>query len=333
MDKFKLAMVAVDESLGQIPEWVQSELNENNIEWAYEECTTREELSSFASDADLVWVHGGSKVVTADSIKDLKNCGAIIRAGSGTDNIPVAEATELGIVVAHTPDATREEVSDHTIGLILAVVRQIGLQDRAIHNGNWDLDSNRPRCQMQGQTLGLIGFGNIARIVVRKLNGFEMNFIVYDKFVSAEAIDAAGAKAKSLDEVMAQSDIVSIHCPWSPDTFHLIGEHELRLMKSSGILINTSRGKVIDEAALIKALCEGWFEAAGLDVLYEEPPHPDNPLLKMDNVVLTPHNAGTSNVSHENFWRYSLDTAIAFSQGHWPRYYVNHDVKPRWQLT
>lgn len=333
MDQFKVAIVAVNESLGEIPEWIQAGLNENNLEWAYQECTTREELSGFASDADLVWVHGGSKVVTEDSINDLKRCGAIIRAGSGTDNIPVEAATKLGIVVAHTPEATREEVSDHTVGLLLNVVRQISFQDRAIHNGVWKLDSGRPLCQMRGQTLGLIGFGNIARNVIRKLSGFEMNFIVYDKYVSSDKIQAVGAKAKSLDEVMMQSDFVSIHCPWTPETFHLIGERELRLMKPSAILINTARGKIIEERALIKALEEGWFDAAGLDVLDEEPPHPDNPLLKMDNVVLTPHTAGGSSVSQDNFWRYSLDAAIAFSQGHWPRSYVNHDVKPRWNLT
>ena len=208
MDRFKVAIVAVSETLGEIPEWIQAGLNENNLDWAYQECTTREELSGFASDADLIWVHGGSKVVTEDSINDLKRCGAIIRAGSGTDNIPVEAATKLGIVVAHTPEATREEVSDHTVGLLLDVVRQISFQDRAIHNGVWKLDSGRPRCQMRGQTLGIIGFGNIARAVIRKLSGFEMSFVVYDKYVSADTIEAVGAKAKDLDEVMAQSDFV-----------------------------------------------------------------------------------------------------------------------------
>ncbi len=333
MGQFKVALVALDKRRIGLPEWVKSGLDDNNIEWVHRECTTREELSEFASDADIVWVHGGSKIVNEDSIKDLKRCGAIIRAGSGTDNIPVEEATKMGIVVAHTPEATREEVSDHTIGLLLNVVRQISLQDHAIHNGIWTHETGRPRCQMLEQTLGLIGFGNIARSVIKKLSGFEMNFIVYDKYVSSETIEAAGAMAKDLDEVMSQADFVSIHCPWTPETFHLIGEHELRLMKPSAILINTSRGKVIDEDALIKALQEGWFDAAGLDVLNEEPPRPDNPLLKMDNVVLTPHNGGYSSVSQENFWRYSLDAAIAFSEGHWPRSYVNHDVKPRWNLT
>jgi len=331
MHRFKVAIVAVGNEV--VPEWVQNELNENNLEWAYHECTTREELSEFAGDADLVWVHGGSKVITDVSIKDLKHCGAIIRAGSGTDNIPVEEATKLGIIVAHTPEATREEVSDHTIGLLLDVVRQISFQDRAIHNGIWHLNPSRSSCQMRGQTLGLIGFGNIGRAVVRKLIGFEMNFIAYDKYISPDLINATGAKAKTLDEVMSQSDFVSIHCPWTADTFHLIGESELRLMKPTAILINTSRGKVIDEIALIKALQEGWFYGAGLDVLDEEPPHPDNPLLKMDNVVLTPHNASISNASHENFWRYSLETTIAFSKNQWPRSYVNHDVSPRWKLT
>ena len=330
MTKFKVAMVAMDPE--ELPEWVPETFASHNIEYVYQECETRAQLASCAGDADVVWVFGGSLIVTAESLADLPRCGALIRTGSGTDNIPIDAATARGIIVANTPEAFNDGVSDHTIGLLLAVVRQIAIQDRTVRTGIWDRDAAYPSWHLQGQTLGLIGFGHIARLVTRKMSGYEMTVLAYDPFVSADVMADHGVQSASMEEVLSRSDFVSLHCPLLDETLHLIGERELRQMKPRGILINTSRGPVVDEAALIRALSEGWIAAAGLDVLEQEPPSADNPLFSLDNVVITPHIAGYTDQSLDDSWRLSVETAVALAEGRWPRSYVNHNVKPRWRL-
>ena len=330
MTKFKVAMVHMDPE--ELPEWVPETMASHNIEFVFEECETHAQLVSCAGDADVVWIFGGSHIVTADNVADLQRCGALIRTGSGTDNIPIEAATAHGIIVANTPEAFNDGVSDHTIGLLLAVVRQIALQDRNVRAGTWDRYAGFPGWHLQGQTLGLIGFGHIARLVTRKLSGFEMTVLAHDPFVSAELMADHGVQAASMEEVLSGSDFVSLHCPLLDTTHKLIGERELRLMKPRAILINTSRGPVVDEAALFRALTEGWIAAAGLDVLVQEPPESDNPLFSLDNVVLTPHIAGYSDESLDNSWRLSVETVLDLAQGRWPRSYVNPGVKPSWQL-
>ena len=330
MATFKVALVAMDAET--LPAWVSETMAQNDIAFVAQECRTRAQLAACAGDADVVWVFGGSLVVTAESLADLPRCGALIRTGSGTDNMPIDAATERGIIVANTPEAYNDGVSDHTIGLLLAVVRQIAVQDRKVRTGTWDRDVAYPSWHLRGQTLGLIGFGHIARLVNRKLSGFGMTVLAYDPHVSAELMVSHGAQAAEMDQLLARSDFVSLHCPLLDETRHLIGERELRLMKPDAILINTSRGPVVDEAALIRALAEGWIAAAGVDVLEQEPPAAHNPLFDLDNVVITPHIAGYTDQSLDDSWRLSVETAVAFAQGRWPRSYVNHNVKPRWNL-
>ena len=145
-------------------------------------------------------------------------------------------------------------------------------------------------------------------------------------------INLAGL-AVGLDEILGRSDFVSVHCPLNAATQGLIGERELRMMKREALLINTSRGPVVQESALIRALQEGWIAGAGLDVFEEEPTPVQNPLLQLDNVIFTPHTAGHSDLTQEKQWRLSVESAVALSKGHWPHSYVNHDVKPRWELS
>ena len=330
MTKFKVAMVHMDPE--ELPEWVPETMASHDIEFVFEECETHAQLVSCAGDADVVWIFGGSHIVTADNVADLQRCGALIRTGSGTDNIPIEAATAHGIIVANTPEAFNDGVSDHTIALLLAVVRQIALQDRNVRAGVWGRTAGFPGWHLQRQTLGLIGFGHIARLVTRKLSGYEMTVLAHDPYVSAELMADHGVQAASMDQVLSGSDFVSLHCPLLDETHNLIGERELRLIKPRAILINTSRGPVVDEAALYRALTEGWIAAAGLDVLVQEPPAADNPLFGLDNVVLTPHIAGYSDESLDNSWRFSVETVLDLAQGRWPRSYVNPGVKPRWQL-
>jgi D-3-phosphoglycerate dehydrogenase len=331
VSSFKVALVAMDDD--EVPDCVYKSFADAGIEFVQEECVTASELSRVAADADLVWIFGGGSIVSAETIPLLKNCGAIIRTGSGTDNIPVGEATALGIVVANTPGAHDDEVSDHAIGLMFALIRKIALHDRKLRSGVWEIEGSMPNHHVVGQTLGLVGFGHIARLVAKKMRGFEMTILCSDPFVSSEEMSANGVESATLDTVMSRSDFVSLHSPLTSDTHHLIGKRELDLMKPDGVLINTSRGSVVDEAALVQVLMEKKIAGVGLDVFEEEPASSDNPLLKLDNVVVTPHTAGQSDLSHEKQWRLSVETAISFSKGRWPRSYVNRGVNPRWELS
>lgn len=330
MTRFKVALAALD---GQtVPDWVSAELAAKEIDFVVRECVTDEDIASHAADADVVWLFGGSRVLNARNMTRLPRCGAIVRTGSGTDNIPVETATQLGIVVANTPDAATDGVSDHAIGLLFAVLRQIAVQDRAVRVGVWDRYRAWPRWTLQGKTLGLVGFGRIARSVARKLSGFEIKVLAYDPLVSPDLAAKQGVRTVELDELFSQADVISIHCPSTPETHHLIDERVLRQMKRTAVLLNTARGQVVDEAALTRALTEGWVAGAGLDVLEQEPPDTANPLLRLDNVVLTPHIASYSDAYLENCWRRSVDAVLALACGRWPPSYVNRPEKPRLNL-
>jgi D-3-phosphoglycerate dehydrogenase len=330
MSQFNVALVALDAP--GIPEWVPAKLAKAGVALAVRECKSDADVIDLGRDADLVWVFGGSRVVTAACVPHLPRCIAIVRTGSGTDNVPVDAATQAGIVVANTPDALTDGVSDHVVGLLFAVLRQIAVHDRSIRNGVWNRDCGWPRFPLSGRTLGLVGFGRIAQRVHRKLRGFELTTLAFDPLVSAEAMAAQGVQSATLDDLLARSDVVSIHCPLTPQTRHLIDETALRRMKKTAVLINTSRGPVIDEAALVRALSEGWIAAAGLDVLDPEPPAATNPLLRLDNVVLTPHIASYTDEYFDHCWRHSVDAVLAIAHGRKPASVVNRPANPRLTL-
>jgi D-3-phosphoglycerate dehydrogenase len=315
-----------------IPDWVGTTLARENIQFVARNCTSRDALAELAGDADVVWVFGSHECLYAENLDVLVRCGVILRTGSGTDNVPVKEATALGIIVANTPEAISDAVSNHAIGLLFAVARQIVVQDKAVRRGIWDRLLGWPNWHFHGQQLGLVGFGNISRLVARKMSGFSLHVVAHDPFVSAELMAEANVRPVSLDELLSTSNFVSLHCPLIDSTHHLINERTLRLMKPDAILINTGRGPLVDEVALLRALQEGWIAGAGLDVFEQEPTPSDNPLLQLDNVVVTPHIAGYSDEFWGNFWQYSVETLIDLASGRMPRSYVNRDVKPRWKL-
>jgi D-3-phosphoglycerate dehydrogenase / 2-oxoglutarate reductase len=316
----KVALVDFDGHL--VPDWVGPRLDLEAIDLAAHDCKTRSDLATHARDADVIWLFGGSRILN-ENLDAVPRCRAILRTGSGTDNVPIVDATRRGIVIANTPAAMSDSVSDHLIALLFATVRRVAELDRVIRAGQWVQGIGQPLNRVQERTLGLIGFGHAAREVVRKLSGFEMRVLAHDPFVSPEAMTAHRVTPSALPELLANSDYVSLHCALTPATRHLIGERELRSMKPTAVLLNTSRGPVIDEAALTRALSEKWIAAAGLDVLEKEPPDPDNPLLKLDNVVLTPHVAGYAFEGVETKWRVSVETVIALAQGQPPASWVN----------
>jgi D-3-phosphoglycerate dehydrogenase / 2-oxoglutarate reductase len=330
MADFNAALVAMDGH--DVPEWVLQMLSQHGIDLVAEECTNPADVVDVASDADAIWLFGGSRVITAECLPLLPRCSAILRTGSGADNVPLAEATAAGIVVATTPEAGAQSVAEHALALILAALRQITTHDRLVRVGTWDRAEAWPRA-LRGRVVGLIGFGLIARALSRVLAGFDVSCIAHDPFVSDDVFAAHGVSRRTLAEVLSQSHVVSLHAPLTDQTHHLIGEAELRAMREDAILINTARGSLVDEPALRRALSEGWISGAGLDVLDREPTEPDNPLLQLGNAIITPHIAALSETYFDESWRLSVETLIDLASGRWPRSCANGDVTPRRRLV
>jgi D-3-phosphoglycerate dehydrogenase len=297
---------------------------------------TEDEFIDAARDADALIAKGRS--ITGRIIERLERCKVIALGSVGADTVDVAAATARGIPVTNVPDTFIEEVADHTMMLILAAVRRLTTMDRMARDGRWregrPLLSRFPR--LMGLTLGFIAFGHVARAVAVRARPFGVRMIAWDPYIEELVITAHGVEPVGLEELLQRSDIVSLHAPGTPDAHHLLTEHHFRLMRPEAIFVNTGRGPTVDEPALIRALREGWIAGAALDVLEQEPPDPANPLLAMDNVVLTPHVASASSrMDPERRRRVGQEIALVLS-GRWPRACVNPSVLEksglrRWQ--
>ncbi len=265
-------------------------------------------------------------LLTRRVLEQLPKCKVVARYGVGVDSIDLQAATELGIIVANVPDYCIEEVASHTVALILTLMRKTAFFDRRVKSNQWDFRQGMPIARMRGKTLGLIGSGKIGLQTARMISPFGVGVIAYDPFLK-EAPE--GVQLKEFDTVLRSSDILSIHCPLNESTRHLIGEREFKMMEKRPLLINTSRGPIVNEKALIRALQEGLISGAGLDVLEKEPPDPDNPLLKMENVVLSPHVGFYSDDSIRELKRRTAENVSSVLQGEWPRSVVNPEVRGR----
>ncbi len=247
----------------------------------------------------------------------------------GYDNIDVKEATKRGIYVTNTPGVLTETVADFTFALMLAVARRVVEADKYVREGKWKV-AWHPLMMLgsdvYGRTLGIVGMGRIGSAVARRAKGFGMRILYYDSVRREELERELGAEFVDLDRLLEESDYVSLHVPLTPETYHLIGEEQLRKMKPTAFLINTARGKVVDQKALYRALKEGWIAGAGLDVFEQEPISPDDPLLKLDNVVLAPHAASASHETRSKMAEMVADNLIAFLNGKVPPNLVNREV-------
>ncbi len=263
-------------------------------------------------------------LLTRKVLEALPDCKVIARYGVGVDSVDLKAATDLGIIVANVPDYCIEEVASHTVALILTLVRKTAFFDRKVKSNQWDFRLGIPIGRIRGKTLGLIGSGKIGLQTAKMLSPFGVRVIAYDPFLK-EAPE--GIHLKELDGVLRESDLISIHCPLNDSTRHLIGEKEFEKMEKKPLLINTSRGPIIDERALIEALKEGRISGAGLDVLEKEPPEPENPLLKMENVILSPHVGFYSEESISELKRRTAQNVLDVLTGKWPGSVVNREVK------
>ncbi len=285
-----------------IPAEYAREIRDAGIDLECRDCNGEAETEAFAKEADLVWMRGPNRGLTGDVLRRLPKCRAIFRSGSGVDALPCAVAKELGVAVLNTPESISECVAEHAVSLLFAFVRRIPHYDRDVRAGQWELP-NGMDWHLSGRTLGLVGYGRIARTVEKMVSGFSMKVVHYDPFAEGSV---------DLDELLGMSDFVSLHCPLTDDTRGLIDARRLALMKKGAVLVNTSRGPVVDEAALAEALKSGHLGGAALDVLCDEPPAADNPLIGLDNVIVTPHIAAFSADFEKNFWSCSAKKVVGF---------------------
>ncbi len=308
------------------------ELEKVNAEVILVRCKTEDEVIEAARDADVIMCV--RVPITRRVVESLQNCKVIIRYGVGVDNIDVEAATDHNIIVVNVPDYCFEEVSNQAVALLLACARKLVILNNSMKQGNRKF-TLAPMGSIYGQTLGLVGCGHIGRLTAKKAGCFGLRRLGFDPYLDEAIARKYEITLVGLTKLLKESDYISIHAPLIKETRHMISENELRLMKSSAYLINTARGPVVDEAALIKALREGWIAGAGLDVFDKEPKNMDldHPLLKMDNVVVSPHCAAYSDASFERL-RISVGQEIArVLTGRWPKNVVNKAVKPRIHLS
>jgi D-3-phosphoglycerate dehydrogenase len=248
-----------------------------------------DDVLAVARDADAILVTYAK--LPGDLLRQLTRCKAIGRFGLGVDNIDIAAAAELGIAVTYVPDYCMHEVSDHAMALLLALVRKIPLSNKLVQAGRWDMPAVVPIHRLAGRVLGLVGFGNIPRALAPKAKAFGLRVVTHDPYVSQQALAAAGVEGVSFDRLLEISDFVSIHAPLMPATRDLFNAEVFGKMKTGALLINTARGPLVDEGALVSALDSGRLGGAALDVVPVEPLPKDSRLIGRDNVILTPHTA------------------------------------------
>ncbi|HTS42158.1 MAG TPA: C-terminal binding protein [Xanthobacteraceae bacterium] len=248
-----------------------------------------DDILAVARDADAVFVTYAK--LPGELLRELKRCKVIGRFGLGVDNIDIPAAAALGITVTYVPDYCMREVSDHAMALLLALARKIPLSNQLVQSGRWEVPPITPLHRLDGQVLGLVGFGNIPRALAPKAKAFGLRVVVHDPFVPEDILAQAAVEDASLDALLAMSDFVSIHAPLLPATRGLFNAETFIKLKPGAYLINTARGPLVDETALINALDAGHLGGAALDVVATEPLPKNSKLLGRDNVILTPHTA------------------------------------------
>jgi D-3-phosphoglycerate dehydrogenase / 2-oxoglutarate reductase len=282
-----------------------------------------ERVLEHAADADALvvsWVP-----LTREVIARLRQCRVIVRFGIGVDMIDLDAATERGIMVCNTARYCLDEVSNHAIALLLMLNRQLLADVDAMRSKGWFRSGSTPPRRLAGQQLGLVGLGNIGRLVAAKARALGLEVLAYDPYLHGQH----SVLLVGLDELMASSDYVSVHCPLNASTRHLLGRRELALMKPTAYLINTARGPIVDQAALIECLTQGTLAGAGLDVFEQEPLPSEDALRGLDTVILTPHSASWSLESTAECRRTAIEHVVTVLRGGVPADLVNREVLDR----
>lgn len=309
--------------LGQLDfNYERSLLKDYDAELSIHNCNTKEEILGELKDKDIICLV--SSIFNAEIINELTKCKALMRYGIGVDMIDIEAATQRGILVCNEPHYSVDDVALHTVTMILALTKKVCLLDKEIRRGNWGFQKGYTVNRLTDKTVGMIGFGHIARRVKELLAPFGVKYLVYDPFLSAVAAENSGVTLVStLEELLGNSDFVSIHCPLTNETRHFIGKEQFNKMKPNAFIINTSRGPIINQKDLVQALEDKKIRGAGLDVYEEEPLKSTDPLCQFDNVILTPHSAFYSEESVLQLRTSIMNQVISVIKGEKPIYLIN----------
>jgi phosphoglycerate dehydrogenase-like enzyme len=262
-----------------------------------------------------VAVLAGSEPYTRRVIESSSSLKVIARMGVGFDAVDVAACDDRGVFITTTPGVNHDSVAEHTFALIMGLARDFPRQDRAVRRGAW-VRQALPR--VEGSTLGIVGLGRIGRAVAWRGVGLGMKVLAFEPHPDRAFCEKWGIEVVSLDDLLKRSDYVSLHCPSTPESRHLINAERLAMMKAESVLINTARGPLVDEAALIEALRSGHLRAAGLDVFEKEPLPTSSPLIEMENVLLAGHTAGLDQESHRDTYAMGAEIIVTFARGERP---------------
>ncbi|MCP8969670.1 C-terminal binding protein [Ectobacillus ponti] len=283
-----------------------------------EQCRTEEDVIAKCQEAyGLINQYAP---LTKRVLSSLPNCQVVVRYGVGVDNVDLNAASEAGIQVCNVPDYGVEEVSDHALALIFALKRKINLLSNDVKQNNWDFQICRPIRRLRDLTLGVVGLGRIGQATARKAKGLGWNVISYDR---NEKRTMAGVQSVTFNELLETADIISVHVPLSTDTHHLFSQEAFRRMKRGAIIVNTARGPIINERALEEAIHTNQIAGAALDVMEQEPPQPNHPLFRFDNVIITPHAAWYSEEASFDLKRKAAEEAGRVVLGEAPYNPVN----------
>lgn len=293
----------------------------DNVDFVISRARTPEEVKRDTRDAEVILFT--DITINKEIIDNLEKCRLIIRYGIGYDNVDAAYAKEKGIIVCNAPNYGVVDVAEHAVSLIMSCAKRLTYMSDLIREGVWDTGKMGSSQRISGKTLGFLGFGKIARHVCKVTKALGMNIIAYDPYVSEEVLKEYGAKGASFDEVLSESDFVTLHLPLNPSTTHVIGEKELSKMKKTATLINTGRGGLVDEKALVEALENKTIAFAGLDVFENETGGIDKRMLSMQNVALTPHVAWNTAEASRAIHEEVVGNVLRYIRGEVPESIVN----------
>jgi D-3-phosphoglycerate dehydrogenase / 2-oxoglutarate reductase len=311
----------------------ESVLNQTDgIEIVAANCRNEDEVIKACQNAD--GIINQYAPLSRRVIESLENCKIITRYGVGVNTIDIDAATEKGISVANVPDYCMDEVADHALAIMLSWIRKVVVANNQVKEGNWDFKVTRPIYRLRGRTLGLIGFGKIPQALAEKVKPLGLNVIAADPYYPPQDAKRKGVTLVSLENLLELSDIISVHAPLTPATKGMLGKEQFARMKKKPLIINTSRGPVINEGDLIEALTLGQIAGAALDVIEEEPISNRHPFLSMDNVILTPHVAWYSEEAEaEMRTKAAMGVMDVLIHKEYPKYLVNQEVKKHRLLT
>ena len=319
--KFKVVITDHRFSSVAIQETVLAEVG---AELVVGQAKTEDEIIEIARDADGILV--ARSTITAKIIHALERCKVMVRYGVGVDNIDIPAATQKGIMVSNVLDYCVEEVADHALALILSLARKVVFSARRVQAGEWNITNLKPIKRLSGQTTGVVGYGRIGRLLAKKASAVGFKVIAYDPFVGKIGSEDDGVPFVSLETILRESDFISLHTPLSTETQGMIGEENIRLMKPTAAIVNVSRGALIDENALIRALKEKRLAGAGLDVLVKEAADLSHPLQTMEEVIVTSHTAFYSEEAIEELQQKAAQKVVSALSGQLPDPLVNPEV-------